>query len=431
MVSGSSALILEKWKLTHSTEDMLPSTMKALLVHTANNDGNGPTYRYGYGMLDTKEAVDLVELDTVETTTIIQDDSTFQTTKSNNQTIYYEDIPDNIGELKVTLVWSDKEGTNTVTGNDLKNDINLIVSKNDGTSNEYYYPWILDPNNEEDPATSSISSTYDPQSYGDYLNPLEQVQIKNPASGNYSIIIEGDIDYGPQPYSLIITTKPKVEVYSDKNGAKVYVNNEDGFGIADAVIQNGVAEVCTYSGENSIMIEQNSWWSWLFPRDLSIDCTVEESGVQKYYAYFDSYTLELKNGVQVISLPFDVSVSDILPSAGGKVVKFEDAALVTMNSSDILEKGHSYLVKSNEDATIDLDAESNTFEKINLNVGLHFIGAASASCTVSELVGDMDGKIVYMYNETNDDFVQVTSDEIIHPGKALFVSSMSYIEVNV
>jgi subtilisin family serine protease len=62
VVSGSAALVLEQWQKTHS-EDMLPSTMKALLVHTANNDGNGPTFRSGYGMLDTQEAVELVMLD--------------------------------------------------------------------------------------------------------------------------------------------------------------------------------------------------------------------------------------------------------------------------------------------------------------------------------------------------------------------------------
>jgi subtilisin family serine protease len=62
VVSGSSALVLEQWRKNHP-EDMLPSTMKALLVHTANNDGNGPTFRSGYGMLDTQEAVELVVLD--------------------------------------------------------------------------------------------------------------------------------------------------------------------------------------------------------------------------------------------------------------------------------------------------------------------------------------------------------------------------------
>ncbi|WP_156164098.1 S8 family serine peptidase, partial [Methanosarcina sp. 2.H.T.1A.3] len=259
VASGSAALVLEKWKLTHSAEDMLPSTMKALLVHTANNDGNGPTYRYGYGMLDTKEAVDLVELDTTETLTIVQDYSSFPSLICTNQTTYEVPVPENTGELKVTLAWSDTEGSKLIGTQDLFNDLDLVVSRDDGASNEYYYPWVLDPDNEENSATCVSSSSYDPQNNGDHLNPLEQVQIKNPEAGTYSVVVEGDLRYGPQNYSLVITVKPKVEVYSDKEGAKVYVNNEDCYGLADGVIQNGVAEVCAYAGENSILVEQSSW----------------------------------------------------------------------------------------------------------------------------------------------------------------------------
>jgi hypothetical protein len=137
--SGSSALILEHWKNTHPGEDMLPSTMKALLVHTANNDGNGPTYRYGYGMLDTKEAVDLVQLDTNESITIIQDSSSF-----DNSGLQYSNlsipVPDNTGELKVTLAWSDKEGLFD-TDVPLYNDLDLVIGKDHNpSSTTYYYP---------------------------------------------------------------------------------------------------------------------------------------------------------------------------------------------------------------------------------------------------------------------------------------------------
>ncbi|WP_406657812.1 S8 family serine peptidase [Methanolobus sp. ZRKC2] len=432
IASGSAALVLEKWKSNYPAEDMLPSTMKALLVHTANNDGNGPTYRYGYGMLDTKEAVDLVELDMTKNLTIVQDYSTFQ--NGTSQTTYdLGYVPDNIGEIKVTIAWSDKEGSNPFENYDLYNDLNLVISKDDGISNQYYYPWVLDSDNKKNSASSVNSSTYDPQSYGDHLNPLEQVQIRNPGAGNYSIIVDGAIDDGPQPYSLVVTVKPKIEVHSDKDGSKVYINNEDCYGLADGVIQDGVAEVCAYAGENSIMVEQDTWWfiSWLFPTKLNIDCTVSESAEQRYYAYFDSYTLELKSGFQVISLPFAVSVSDVLPPAGGEVKKFDDGSFIAMNSSDILEKGHSYLVKSNAAATINLDAESNTFEKVDLAVGSHFIGAPAASCQVSDLLGDSDGKMVYKYNETNDEFVPVTSNETVSPGEALYICSMEASEVSV
>ena len=437
VASGSAALVLEEWKSTHPTEDMLPSTMKALLVHTANNDGNGPTYRYGYGMLDTKEAVDLVELDIVETTTIVQDYSTFQSNGSYQTTHDIGVIPDNIGELKVTIAWSDKEGSNPNENYDLYNDLDLVVSKNDGTSNEYYYPWILDPNNEEDPATSSISSTYDPQSHGDYLNPLEQVQIKNPVSGNYSIIIEGEIDSGPQYYSLIITTKPKVNVYSDKEGAEVYVNNDDGFGIADGVIENGVAEICAYAGQNTITINDEYWLSWLLPHNMDINCSITQGDSLNYYAYFDSYTLELQSGLQVISLPFDVPASTLFGSSSVEKIKsvdFVNVTVTSLTSSDTLKKGHSYLVDSLQATTIDIDTETNEFEIVTFDAcGL--IGAPSVSTPLCDMLSngkyDVNSTIVYRYNETSDAFDILHSNSSVNPGDALFVISDENSGVNI
>lgn len=430
VASGSAALVLEKWKLTHS-EDMLPSTMKALLVHTANNDGNGPTYRYGYGMLDTKEAVDLVELDILKTNTIIQDYSTFNTGIVSNQTIWYVDVPDNAGELKVTLAWSDKEGPSTTENRDLQNDLDLIVSRNNGASNEYYYPWVLNPDNVANPAVSITSSVYGPEIYGDHLNPLEQVQIKNPGPGNYSVMVVGDLQEGPQNYSLVITVKPKVEVYSDKEGAKVYVNNNKCYGVADGIITNGVAEVAAYPGVNSFTVKQNNWYSWLFPKTLEVTSIVSTGDLQRYHAYFNSYNLELQEGVQTISLPFDVAVSTIVPPSGADVFKYENKSFVKLSSSDTLEKGHSYLVKSNETKTVNLGASANTFEKVDFNNGFSLVGGASASCMVSDLVLNVDTKVVYKYNKTDDLFELVASNSTVNPGDALFVCSLTSTEVSV
>lgn len=429
VASGSAALVLEKWKLTHY-EDMLPSTMKALLVHTANNDGNGPTYRYGYGMLDTKEAVDLVQLDVTEAQTIIQDYSTFQTS-GTTQTVFQIPVPENTGELKVTLAWSDKEGSNLVGIQDLYNDLDLVVSRNNGASNEYYYPWVLDPDNVANPAVSITSSVYGPEIYGDHLNPLEQVQITNPVAGTYSVIVKGDIMYGPQPYSLVITVKPKVEVYSDKEGAKVYVNNNKCYGVADGIITNGVAEVAAYPGVNSFTVKQNNWYSWLFPKTLEVTSIVSTGDLQRYHAYFNSYNLELQEGVQTISLPFDVAVSTIVPPSGADVFKYENKSFVKLSSSDTLEKGHSYLVKSNETKTVNLGASANTFEKVDFNNGFSLVGGASASCMVSDLVLNVDTKVVYKYNKTDDLFELVASNSTVNPGDALFVCSLTSTEVSV
>ncbi|WP_321431274.1 NosD domain-containing protein [uncultured Methanolobus sp.] len=191
VVSGSAALVLEQWQKNHQ-EDMLPSTMKALLVHTANNDGNGPTFRSGYGMLDTREAVELVILDETEDTAIIQDFSTFAT--GDNSTEMILTVPAHTAELKVTLAWSDKEGILPTT---LWNDLDLVIY---GPGGDIYEPWILDPANPEDPATTG----------SDDLNPLEMVQIVDPDAGTYRINISGSIDEPSQSFSLVTSVKSNV-----------------------------------------------------------------------------------------------------------------------------------------------------------------------------------------------------------------------------
>ena len=40
---------------------MKASTLKALILHTADDDGNpGPDYRYGWGIMNTQAAADLL-----------------------------------------------------------------------------------------------------------------------------------------------------------------------------------------------------------------------------------------------------------------------------------------------------------------------------------------------------------------------------------
>jgi PKD repeat protein len=198
VVSGSAALVLEQWNSQY-TETMLPSTMKALLVHTANNDGDGPTFRSGYGMLDTQEAVDLVELDDTEQNTIIQDFSTFS--NGDNFTDIFFTVPTNTAELRVTLAWSDVEGLKSNT-TPLKNDLDLVVT---GPGGQTYEPWILDPDHPENEATTGT----------DDLNPLEMVQIEDPDVGTYTITVSGSIDDPSQSFSLVTSTKSKVYNGSD------------------------------------------------------------------------------------------------------------------------------------------------------------------------------------------------------------------------
>uniref|UniRef100_UPI0013ED41F9 hypothetical protein n=1 Tax=Methanolobus psychrotolerans TaxID=1874706 RepID=UPI0013ED41F9 len=238
-----------------------------------------------------------------------------------------------------------------------------------------------------------------------------------------------------QSFSLIITTKPKVEIYSDKEGANVYVNNEDGFGIADAVIENGVAELCAYEGENIITVGDDNWLSWLIPSKQSIDCSVTKGNLQRGYVYFGSYDLELTSGYQFISLPFNASASTLFSSSYvEKIIGFNDLVPVELDSSCTLEKGHSYLIETSQATTIEIDTIANEFGTVTID-GCGLIGAPSASTNLSDMLINMDydinSSIFYKYNTTGNIFEVLYTDTQIDPGETLFAISTETFGVNI
>lgn len=191
-VSGTVALMLEDWRDNHSNEpDPLPSTIKAILVHTAKDLGNtGPDYSHGYGLIDAQDAIDLIREDTSDN--VILENSLSGPEDIDTITI---DVPQGQTELKITLVWDDYPG-DPASSEALVNDLDLIVKAPDQTR---HYPWTLDPSNPEDPAVRTQE---------DHLNNVEQVWVEDPASGTWTIeISETEIPEPEQFYSLVSNIK--------------------------------------------------------------------------------------------------------------------------------------------------------------------------------------------------------------------------------
>lgn len=188
-VAGSIALLLQQYRMTFASNDPLPSTLKALLIGTARDRGNrGPDFKYGYGEIDVKTAVDLIK---------DQPDYIVEEAISSADEVdtYPITVPSGVSELKVTLVWDDLPGTINARPT-LVNDLDLELIGPDG---EVYYPWILDPVNREAPATTGP----------DHTNNVEQVQIENPSAGEWKVIIKGyRMPFSSrQDYSLVIYKK--------------------------------------------------------------------------------------------------------------------------------------------------------------------------------------------------------------------------------
>jgi len=197
--SGSAGLLVQHYRATHDNNDMLAATMKALLIHTADEAGlaNGPDYSYGWGLMNTASAALLITLDADDPGSIINDDTLVE-----GETI---DVPVNVPggtPLKVTMVWSDPAGAADANPA-LVNDLDITVTDSEGTT---YYPWSLDPSSPEAPAVQTTSND---------LDTVEQVTIAAPTAGTYTIHIshKGDtLTGGSQAFSTIITGTTSADV---------------------------------------------------------------------------------------------------------------------------------------------------------------------------------------------------------------------------
>lgn len=238
-VSGSIALILQDFRNTH-TYDPLPSTWKALLIHTAvdlDRSGNGavandgPDYVNGWGLVNVTAAIDLTRDDTLSNPRILEE--SISIAGEEDADYYSITFPLGLPELRVTIAWDDAPGVPNSALGDLENDLDLTVFDSTGTA---YHPWVLDPTNPGNAAGTGV----------DDLNNVEQVRIPNPAAGLWTIKVNASaIPYPPQKYSLVVTPSLNATELKPRRHAVVLTLDSSGSMSWDASGASGVPEADT------------------------------------------------------------------------------------------------------------------------------------------------------------------------------------------
>ena len=192
-VAGTVLLLQELFSQRNNGRFMRASTLKGLVLHTADEAGTspGPDYRFGWGLLNAERAGRAI-LNTDQNYLI--DERTL--TQGNTYTLPI--VASGRGPLTVTICWTDPAGTATSALNDrtprLVNDLDVRISDGKTTTQ----PWILDPANPANPATQ-----------GDNIRDnVEQVLIANPIPGkSYTLTInhKGTLSGTKQDYALLVS----------------------------------------------------------------------------------------------------------------------------------------------------------------------------------------------------------------------------------
>jgi len=208
---GSAVLLVDYYDDLFPGGAMRASTLKGLIIHTADDLGRpGPDYSYGWGLMNTLAAAELLKDYAVNPIRLTEAAVTVSL-RSDTYTFF----SDGTEPVRVTLCWTDPKGTAQTYDNDrtprLVNDLDLKVEGPNGTT---FWPYKLDYNNPAHNATTNSENDVD---------NVEQVYIATPATGQYTVTVDynGSLAPGssPQRYSLLISG-PAVD--SDTDGMPDY-----------------------------------------------------------------------------------------------------------------------------------------------------------------------------------------------------------------
>jgi hypothetical protein len=222
-VSGSLNLLAMHHRTTHDGQSARAATLKALVIHTADEAGllPGPDYRNGWGLMNTAAAVLLVDADGPDPDRILED------ALAAGETDTFRFFMDAERSVRLTMAWTDPAGTSPEWDLDppdlmLVNDLDLrLVRVPEG---DVFEPWVLNPAAPTAPALPGDNDR----------DNVEQIHVEDAEPGEYLAIVtcEGDLT-GVQAYSLIQTG------FQDPLGPEPLVSNvafaqrRDGSGLVD------------------------------------------------------------------------------------------------------------------------------------------------------------------------------------------------------
>lgn len=198
MVTGSIGILLHHQNNLNPGTPMKSASMKGLIIHTANNSVfgvTGPDYRFGWGLMDTEKAANLMTLN--ETTNFNIQELSLANNEEKNIFVQASGTE----PLRATIVWTDVPGTVPPFSLDptnliLVNDLDMRISN--GNLDEFM-PYILNP-----ASPSTAATTGD-----NYRDNVEMVHIQSPGTNEiYTINIshKGTLyNSASQPFSLIIS----------------------------------------------------------------------------------------------------------------------------------------------------------------------------------------------------------------------------------
>jgi hypothetical protein len=146
--AGSAALLVQLYHQLFPGKSMRASTLKGLILHTADDLGRpGPDYEFGWGLMNTRAAAELIQKqhDEPAGSVLLEGRLTSNNPMDINPDDTYYFYADANEPIRITLCWTDPPGVYTTNYDDtsprLIHNLDLRVTGPRGSTT--YYPYVL------------------------------------------------------------------------------------------------------------------------------------------------------------------------------------------------------------------------------------------------------------------------------------------------
>jgi hypothetical protein len=201
--AGSAQLLVHLFHTLFTNQVMRASTLKALMIHTADDLGRtGPDYEYGWGLINVQAAADLLAAYRANAGTrhVVEDRVT-----ATRMQVDVAFTWDGTSPIKATLCWTDPAGTATSEhDNRMRRLVNNLDLRVIGPDAVVHQPWVMPFVGDWNLASCAYAATVGSNT----TDNVEQVLIAAPAvDGVYTVRVTfaDTLTNGNQPFSLILS----------------------------------------------------------------------------------------------------------------------------------------------------------------------------------------------------------------------------------
>lgn len=309
-VAGVLAQLHQAYRSLNSGAQASSALLKAVLLNSAIDLGNsGPDYRFGWGKVNALGAVKILEDNRYFAANVAQGDSNLHTIA----------IPAGTQEARIMVYWMDKEASPSASKM-LVNNLDATLSPSAGGS--VYRPSVLDP-------TPNATSLLAPAQPGyDDLNNMEQIILRNPSAGNYTLKVKGEtVPFTNQEYYVIMEyINDDVTILYPAGGEGLVPNKTTRIQWQAAPSAFGYTlEYSVDNGQNWSSIGNaggtTSYYDWVTPNTITGQALVRITR--------NSKSTQSAAGFSIIDTTTNIKVSRICPTIGSLELEWDNVANAT------------------------------------------------------------------------------------------------------